>query len=166
MDCGPPGSSVHGDSPYKNSGVGSCAQLQGIFPTQGSDSPDLWLYSGPIPAPLALTTDFCFLGLTSGGWAGGHGSSFCLGFRRAPHSAQLWALGQYPPPHCSPRSSRGQGGAMPASPPWLEIPFMVSGVGRNHRMRDLQLRVSWCGPTPGSSSRSRESHVHLVAANL
>ena len=31
----PPGSSVHGDSPGKNSGVGCHALLQGIFPTQG-----------------------------------------------------------------------------------------------------------------------------------
>ena len=40
-DCSPPGSSVHGDSPGKNTGVGSHALLQGIFPTQGSN-PRLW----------------------------------------------------------------------------------------------------------------------------
>ena len=40
MDCGPPGSSVHGDSPGKNTGVGCHSLLQGIFPTQGSN-PDL-----------------------------------------------------------------------------------------------------------------------------
>ena len=34
MDCRPPGSSVHGESPCKNTGVGCCALLQGIFPTQ------------------------------------------------------------------------------------------------------------------------------------
>ena len=34
MDCSPPGSSVCGDSPGKNSGVGCHALLQGIFPTQ------------------------------------------------------------------------------------------------------------------------------------
>ena len=33
MDCSPPGSSVHGDSPGKNTGVGCHALLQGIFPT-------------------------------------------------------------------------------------------------------------------------------------
>ena len=32
-----PGSSVHGDSPGKNTGVGYYALLQSIFPTQGSD---------------------------------------------------------------------------------------------------------------------------------
>ena len=37
MDCSPPGSSVHGDSPDKNIGVGCYALLQGIFPTQGSN---------------------------------------------------------------------------------------------------------------------------------
>ena len=35
MDQSLPGSSVHGDSPGKNTGVGCHALLQGIFPTQG-----------------------------------------------------------------------------------------------------------------------------------
>ena len=35
MDSSLPGSSVHGDSPGKNTGVGCCALLQGILPTQG-----------------------------------------------------------------------------------------------------------------------------------
>ena len=35
MDCNLPGSSVHGDSPGKNTGVGCHALLQGIFPIQG-----------------------------------------------------------------------------------------------------------------------------------
>ena len=37
MDCGPPGSSVHGDSPGKNTGVVCHSLLQGIFLTQGSN---------------------------------------------------------------------------------------------------------------------------------
>ena len=37
MDCSPSGSSVHGDSPGKNIGVGCHALLQGIFPTQRSN---------------------------------------------------------------------------------------------------------------------------------
>ena len=40
MDCSPPGSSVHGNSPGKNTGMGCHALLQGIFPTQGSN-PDI-----------------------------------------------------------------------------------------------------------------------------
>ena len=35
MDCSPPGSSVHLDSPDKNTGVGCHALLQRIFPIQG-----------------------------------------------------------------------------------------------------------------------------------
>ena len=35
MDYSPPGSSVHGDSPGVNTGVGCRALLQGIFPTRG-----------------------------------------------------------------------------------------------------------------------------------
>ena len=34
-DCSPPGFSVHGDSPDKNTGVDCYALLQGIFLTQG-----------------------------------------------------------------------------------------------------------------------------------
>ena len=37
MNCSLLGSSVHGDSPGKNTRVGCHAFLQGIFPTQGSD---------------------------------------------------------------------------------------------------------------------------------
>ena len=37
MDCSHPGSSVHGDSPGKNTGVWCHALLQGIFPTPGSN---------------------------------------------------------------------------------------------------------------------------------
>ena len=36
-DCSLPASSVHGDSPGKNAGVGSYALLQGIFSTRGSN---------------------------------------------------------------------------------------------------------------------------------
>ena len=35
MDCSPPGSSVHGDSPGKNNGVGCYAFFQGNFLIQG-----------------------------------------------------------------------------------------------------------------------------------
>ena len=37
MDYSPPGSTVHGDSPGKNTGVGCHALLQGLFPAQGSN---------------------------------------------------------------------------------------------------------------------------------
>ena len=38
MDCSPSGSFVHGDSPGKNTGVGCHTLLQGIFPTQETES--------------------------------------------------------------------------------------------------------------------------------
>ena len=37
IDCSPPGSSVHGDSPGRNTGVGCHSLLQRIFATQGSN---------------------------------------------------------------------------------------------------------------------------------
>ena len=37
MDCSLPDSSVHRDSPGKNTGKGCHAHLQGIYPTQGSN---------------------------------------------------------------------------------------------------------------------------------
>ena len=37
LDCSPPGSSVHGDSPVKNTGAGCHSLLQRIFPSQGSN---------------------------------------------------------------------------------------------------------------------------------
>ena len=48
VNCSPTGSSVHGDSPGKNSGVGSRSLLQRIFLTQGS-SPSL-LQEGFLPS--------------------------------------------------------------------------------------------------------------------
>ena len=66
-DCSPPGSSVHGDSPGKNTGVVCHALLQGIFPTQGSN-PGLLHYrqilyhlshqgSPPLPTSSATSTN-------------------------------------------------------------------------------------------------------------
>ena len=46
MDSSPLGSSVHGISPGKNTGVGCHALLQGIFPTQGSNPGLLCLLYG------------------------------------------------------------------------------------------------------------------------
>ena len=50
MDCSPSGSSVHGDSLGKNTGIGCHDLLQEIFLTQGSDLLLRWL--------LALQADF------------------------------------------------------------------------------------------------------------
>ena len=48
VDCSPPGSSVHGDPPGKNTGVGFHALLQGIFQPR---SPALQMDSLPSEPP-------------------------------------------------------------------------------------------------------------------
>ena len=54
MDRSLPGSSVHGDSPGKNTGVGCHALLQGMFPSQGSNLPLLHLLHWQVGSlPLA-----------------------------------------------------------------------------------------------------------------
>ena len=68
MDCSPPCSSVHGDSPGKNTGVGCHLLLQGIFPTQGSNPHLLclllwqagsWPGEAPPGKPLGEISDSC-----------------------------------------------------------------------------------------------------------
>ena len=52
MNCSPPDSSAHGDSPGKNTGVGCHALLQGIFPTEIKPwSPSLQVDSLPSELP-------------------------------------------------------------------------------------------------------------------
>ena len=53
MDCSPPGSSVHGDSPGKNTRVGCHALLQGNLPNTGFEprSPALQVDSSPSKQP-------------------------------------------------------------------------------------------------------------------
>ena len=45
MDCSPPGSSVHGVFPGKNTGVGCHFLLQGIIPTQALNLQGKWILS-------------------------------------------------------------------------------------------------------------------------
>ena len=55
IDYSPPGSSIHGDSPGKNTGVGYHALLQGIFLTQGMNPSLLCLlhlHAGSLPLAL------------------------------------------------------------------------------------------------------------------
>ena len=58
IDCSPPGSSVHGYSPSKNTGVGCHALLQESFPTQGSNwilLPCRWIIYQPREALIGYT---------------------------------------------------------------------------------------------------------------
>ena len=54
MDCSLPGSTVHGDSLGKNTGVGCHALFQGIFPTQGWN---LSLYVSALASRFITTSD-------------------------------------------------------------------------------------------------------------
>ena len=67
MNCSLPGSSVHGVSPGKNTGVGCHALFQEIFPTQGSNLCLLcllcWRQAGSLPlAPPGKPFSWIFLG--------------------------------------------------------------------------------------------------------
>ena len=53
MDCNPPGSSIHWDSPGKNTAVGCHFFLQRIFPTQGTN----WVSYGSCTAGRFFTTE-------------------------------------------------------------------------------------------------------------
>ena len=61
MDCSPPGSSAHEDSPGKNTGVGCHALLQGIFQTQELNPRVLcflhWQVGSLLLAPLGKQKD-------------------------------------------------------------------------------------------------------------
>ena len=62
MNCSPPGSSVHEDSPGKNTGVSCHVLLQGIFPTQGLNSHLLHLlHCRQILLPLTHQGSPCWL---------------------------------------------------------------------------------------------------------
>ena len=56
MDCSLPCSSVHGDSPGKNTGMGSHAFLQQIFPTQSLDWKDPFFFTSEPPGKLGEFT--------------------------------------------------------------------------------------------------------------
>ena len=52
MACGPPGSSVYGDSPGKNIGVGCHALLQGNLPNPGIEPKSPALQVDSLPSEL------------------------------------------------------------------------------------------------------------------
>ena len=66
MDCSLPGSSIHEDSPVKNTGVGCHALLQGIFRTQGWN-PGL-PYRKQVLYPLSYSSEMQTSRVTSSGF--------------------------------------------------------------------------------------------------
>ena len=93
MDCSLPGSSVHGDSLGKNTGVGCHALLQGIFPTQG------WNLGLPHCKQIL----------------------YCLSHHGSPRILQLGSLslfqGNLPDPEIEPGSPALQAESLPAELP-------------------------------------------------
>ena len=92
MDCSPPGSSVHGDSPGKNTGMGFHALLQGTFPTQGLN-PGLW-HCRRIPYHLShqgspLWTLGCMYLFTLVGFF------FCFILGYISRSGNIWLYGSF-----------------------------------------------------------------------
>ena len=109
MACSPPISSVRGDSPGKNTGVGCHALLQGTFPTQGS-SPRLLcllhLQTGSLPlVPPGRPQSMVHFPLneSSRGWTGGCPKGACQ--RVVPAVARSWMCisGQEDRCTCHPR---------------------------------------------------------------
>jgi len=63
MDCSLPASSVHGDFPGKNTGVGCHAFLQGNFPDPGIEMGSPALQANSLPAELPGKTIFFVSGV-------------------------------------------------------------------------------------------------------
>ena len=82
MDCSPPGSSVHRDSPGKNTRVGCHALLQGIFSTQGSNP-------GLAVVLLLLLSRFSRVRLCVTPETAAHQAPPSLGFSRQEHWSGL-----------------------------------------------------------------------------
>ena len=74
LDCSPPDSSAHGDSPGKDTGVGCHALIQGVFPIQGSNLHLLFLLqrqagsSPPAPPGKQVRRRFTHLLPSNIGW--------------------------------------------------------------------------------------------------
>ena len=60
MDCSPLGSSVHGDSPGKNTGVGCHAFLRGNLPNPGIEPRSPALQADSLPSEPPDTSSDCF----------------------------------------------------------------------------------------------------------
>ena len=98
MDCSPPGSSVHEDSPGKNTRVGCHALLQGIFPTQGSNPCLLCLLHcrqilyllNHWRSPFVLQFFFFFLDTHPGVELLYHTAALPLVFKERPYCFSWW----------------------------------------------------------------------------
>ena len=119
MDCSPPGSSVHGNSPGKKTAVGCHALLQGIFLTQGLNpglphcrqilyglshhkSPRIleWVaypFSRGSSRPRSPNNVSCIVGgfFTSGATTSQIKSTFCSTLQKLPISFHVQVIGKH-----------------------------------------------------------------------
>ena len=129
MDCNPPGSSVHGDSPGRNTGVGWHGVFQGIFPIQWSNPgfPHctwiLYLVShqgsprGTSKRPLAGTRE-----LPKEDWPRGP-----TGQGRSTSSLSLFPLsGSMSPQHPPAPGLRRRGAGTPCLSELCKLPFLIN----------------------------------------
>ena len=127
MDCSLRGSSVHGDSPGKNTGVGCLSLLQGIFPTQGLN-PGLQhcrqiLYclshQGSPVLLLLLLSHFSHVRLCATPETEAHQAPLSLRFSRQEHwnGLPFPSPGNLPDPGIEPRSPALQADALTSEPP-------------------------------------------------
>ena len=109
MGCSLPGSSVHGDSPGKNTGVGCHALLQGIFLTQGLNPHLLCLLHWQVGS-LPLVPP---------------GKPLSMGFSRQEYWSGLShpSPGDLPNPGIEPRSPSLQADALTSEPPGRPTPW-------------------------------------------
>ena len=102
MDCSPPGSSVHGDSPGKNTGMACHALLQGIFPTQGWNLRLLCLLhwqAGSTPTEPHQNISACHQSHAHCWWGSPNCGDF-FQFQDAAIAIMVWELGaEYVEPH-------------------------------------------------------------------
>ena len=142
----PLGSSVNGDSSCKNTGVGCHALLQGIFPTQGSNSSLLSLLhwqAGSLPlvppgkSPLCIAVLCSVTSVMSNSlwlpWTVAHRVPLLMGILQARYSSELLCPppGDLPNPGIepiSPVSPALQVGTLPTEPPvkplfWFFLSF-------------------------------------------
>ena len=169
MDCGPPGSSVHGASPGKNTGVGCHGLLQGMFPTQGSN-PGLphcrqilyhlstWQYFSIflplLPVELNSKLYLCWV-------LGGRIGDFCFVLVRYPGTVGFSAPIPGPYPSLRSNGSLPESGCRPISPSswrlWrcisresgeMQKVSMSSSPAPSHHVQPLQMNESLSGDLP------------------
>ena len=137
MDRSPPISSVHGDSPGKNTGVDCHALLQGIFPTQGSN-PGL---------PLCRQILYCLS--HQGSQRKGGAASNADG---TPPRRHLWGISRQPPP------------ALKRQCFLFNLRRQENCVGKNQTKRILR-PTSWRKGPPGLE-RSSTLIAHIITPKM